>query len=135
MNRPQNVDKLEKKKIVGDSVENEILEALAEFTDALEKGEVAKRLTCRQIMLNLQPTEYSPELVKKTRKALGVSQTLFARFLSVSPKTVRAWEQGTNTPNPMAGRFMDVIRHDPTYWIKQLREAIVRKENCKGLPL
>src|SRR5579884_3528942 len=80
------------------SVESEILEALGEFTEALKSGEVSKRLTCRQIKLNLKPTLYNPELVKRTRKLLRVSQALFARFLGISPKTVRSWEQGVNTP-------------------------------------
>lgn len=107
------------------SVENEILEALGEFTDALKKGEVAKRFTCRQIKLDLKPTPYSPELVKTTRKLLKVSQTLFARFLGISPNTVRSWEQGINTPSPMACRFMDEIRRSPGYWTERLREAVV----------
>jgi putative transcriptional regulator len=133
MNRPQDKHKRKKGKVVGDSVQNEILEALAEFTDALEKGEVTKRLTCWQLKLNLERTKYGPELVRKTRKSLGVSQVLFARFLGVSPKTVRSWEQGINTPNPMACRFMDVIRHDPAYWIQQFKDATVRRHECEEL--
>jgi putative transcriptional regulator len=109
----------------GDSVESEILEALSEFTDALKKGDVAQRFTCRQIKLDLKPASYSPELVKTTRKLLKVSQTLFARFLGVSPKTVRSWEQGINTPSPMASRFMDEIRRSPDYWTERLREAVI----------
>jgi putative transcriptional regulator len=109
------------------SVENEILEALADFTEALKNGEVLARFTCRHIQLKLEPTAYSPELVKETRKILGVSQLLFVRFLGVSPKTVRAWEQGVNTPHPMACRFMDEIRHTPDHWIGRLRKLTVVK--------
>ena len=107
------------------SVENDILEALSEFTEALKKGEVSKRFTCRQIKLDLKPTLYSPELVKTTRKLLKVSQSLFARFLGISPKTVRSWEQGINTPSPIACRFMDEIRRSPDYWTERLRESVV----------
>jgi putative transcriptional regulator len=124
-----------KKEIVKTPLENEILEALADFTDALEKGEVTKRFTCRQIKLNLVPTRYNPELVKHTRKILGVSQALFARFLGISPKTVRAWEQGANNPHPMACRFMDEIRLKPSYWNERLREITLPKDNCAELPL
>jgi putative transcriptional regulator len=108
------------------SVESEILEALGEFTDALKKGEVTRLLTCRQVKLDLKPAVYGPELVKKTRRLLKVSQALFARFLGVSPKTVRSWEQGINTPSPMACRFMDEIRRAPDYWIERLRGAVVQ---------
>jgi putative transcriptional regulator len=109
------------------SVEKEILEALADFTQALEKGNVLARFTYRHVQLKLEPTPYGPELVKETREVLGVSQLLFARFLGVSPKTVRAWEQGVNTPHPMACRFMDEIRHAPDHWIGRLRELTVMK--------
>lgn len=125
----------ESKKAVEESVENEILEALADFTDALEKGEVTKRFTCRQIKLNLAPTHYGPELVKRTRRLLGVSQVLFARFLGVSPKTVRAWEQGVNTPHPIACRFMDEIRRNRGYWLERLRESTVTQKVCKEVGL
>lgn len=107
------------------SVESEILEALADFTDALKKGDVSTQFTCRQVRLELEPTPYNPELIKKTRKILGVSQRLFAHFLGVSPKTVRAWEQGVNTPHPMARRFMDEIRQAPDHWTKRLRQLAV----------
>jgi putative transcriptional regulator len=112
------------------TVEEELLEGLADFTDALKKGEVLKRLTCRQIKLHLVPTEYSPELVKKTRKTLGVSQALFARFLGISPKTVRAWEQGINPPHPMACRFMDEIRQNPEHWKRRFQALIVAGDGC-----
>lgn len=107
------------------SVEDEILEALSDFTDALEKGEVTERFSRRTIQLDLVPTRYDSELVKKTRKLLRVSQTLFARFLGVSSKTVRAWEQGAHIPHAMARRFMDEIRRDPAFWMKRLRELTV----------
>ncbi len=135
MNTRKDLNNLAKGKMADTSVENEILEALADFTDALEKGEVLTRFTCRQIKLELEPTQYSPELVKKTRKGLGVSQALFARFLGVSPKTVRAWEQGVNTPHPMACRFMDEIRQAPGHWLERLRELAVTKNNCEELSL
>jgi putative transcriptional regulator len=131
MNARKEPGELKKVEPVEQSVEQEILEALGEFTDALEKGEVFKRFTCRQIKLNLVPTEYSPALVKKTRKLLGISQSLFARFLGVSPKTVRAWEQGINIPHPMACRFMDEIRRVPSFWIERLREVTVTQVDCK----
>ncbi len=114
------------------SVESEILEALADFTDALKKGEVRARFTCRQVRLKLEPTSYGPELVRQTRKVLGVSQLLFARFLGVSAKTVRAWEQGVNIPHPMACRFMDEIRYSPEHWTERLRQLLVTTKNGRG---
>jgi DNA-binding transcriptional regulator YiaG len=78
------MDKTKKKRENEASVESEILAALSEFTEALEKGEVTRRLTCRQIKLNLEPTSYDADSVKQVRKLLGVSQALFAKILGVS---------------------------------------------------
>ena len=94
-----------------------------------------QRLTCRQVKLNLEPTSYSPQLVKSTRKTLGISQPLFARFLGVSAKTVRSWEQGVNIPSNMACRFMDEIRRAPSHWAARVREVAVINSDRQGLAL
>ncbi|RLS59321.1 MAG: helix-turn-helix domain-containing protein [Planctomycetota bacterium] len=87
------------------------------FTGDLERGvDVAQTYTCRQIVLDLEPTVFDANRVVLSRKTLGLSQVLFAKFLGVSPKTVRAWEQGTNSPQDIACRLMDEILHDPDYW-------------------
>lgn len=110
------------------SVANRIVTRLQGFTEALEKGEkISDKFTCRRVTLNLRPTRYNSALVKKTRKLLGLSQTLFAQFLGVSPKTIRAWEQGFNVPNDMACRFMDEIQRKPQYWLERLCEAAEAK--------
>lgn len=109
------------------SVEGEILEALTEFTEALENGDVIQRMNCRRFRLNLRHTSYTPGLVKKTRGLLGISQPLFARFLGCSPKSIKAWEQGVNEVPPMACRFMDEIRRNPTYWRKVLESVAESK--------
>ncbi|MGO8748358.1 MAG: helix-turn-helix domain-containing protein [Thermoguttaceae bacterium] len=88
---------------------------------------MSQRFTCRRIELRLEPQPYSPELVKATRNALGVSQALFAKFLGASVKTVSAWERGAKVPRDVACRFMDEIRRDPKYWQGRLRELAVVK--------
>ncbi len=107
-------------KSVGDS----IIEGLSEFRDTLKSGRpVSEQLTCRRIILDLAPTHYDARTTKETRKLLGASQAVFARFLGVSKSTVQAWEQGANRPNEIASRFMDEIRHDLSYWQNRLREV------------
>lgn len=116
------------------NISNEILNGLTEFADALESGEdLGDKFTCHRVRLDLQPEEYTPEKVLETRVALRVSQPLFAKFLGVSVKTVRAWEQGDNKPNMMACRFMDEIRKDPQHYLKQLT-ARVRPNTRKKKP-
>jgi len=112
------------------AVERDLIGGLEEFRGAL-KGEAAlgKRFTIRQIVLELAPQTYTPDLVRQTRGILNASQALFAQFLGVSPKTVRAWEAGKE-PSEMACRFMDEIRRDPAYWLKRWRQATRSKESC-----
>ena len=65
---------------------------------------------------------YDARAVKTLRLALGFSQTVFAQVLGVAKKTVEAWESGRNVPNGSAGRFLEVLRKDPDFI---LREKIV----------
>ena len=110
------------------SVAQRIIRALQEFTEVLESGEdISKHFTVRRVQLDIAPRVYTAAMVKRTRKLLGTSQALFARFLGVSVKTVRSWEQGINTPSGMACRFMDEIQRDPRYWIKRLQQTVVVK--------
>jgi len=103
--------------------ERELVEGMEEFLEDLRKDTpIPEKYTCRRVVLELQPSTYSPADVKATRKLLKVSQGLFAQFLGVSVKTVRAWEGGKN-PSDMACRFMDEIQRNPEYWRERLREA------------
>jgi len=105
-----------------------IIGRLDRFTNDLERGvDFAQTYTCRQIVLDLDPTEFTAERVLQSRKVLGLSQVLFAKFLGVSPKTVRAWEQGTNPPQGIACRVMDEILHDPDYWRGRLSQLARNK--------
>lgn len=107
------------------TVEQQIIQGLESLADSLESGEdITRRFTCRKVALDLKPTSYNRELVKQTRNALGVSQVLFARFLGVSPSTVRAWEQGEKAPQRIACRFMDEIRSDPKRWRARFAELV-----------
>jgi putative transcriptional regulator len=117
-----------RKTVARPSVGTRIIEGLQELVSVLEKREpLHKHFTCRQIRLDLKPMPYNGRRVKETRGLLGASQAVFAGFLGVSVKTIRAWEQGVNTPNGMACRFMDEIRRDPKHWLARLREAVVVK--------
>ncbi len=109
-------------------VANDILQALGEFSTALKRGDnLADTFTSRKVELQLEPGEYDAKNVKAVRKLLCASQTVFAQFLGVSPKTVRGWEQGRIRPSDMACRFLDEIQRNPEYWRKRLRESAVVK--------
>ncbi len=103
------------------TVGEKITKRLAAFAAALEDDKtVTERFTCRRITLDLRPQPYDPKLVKDTRALLGLSQSLFAKFLGVSIKSVSAWERGSKSPRDIACRFMDEIRENPSYWKERL---------------
>ena len=111
------------------SIGSRIIQRLQNLAESLEKGEdLSARATCRKVEINLRPTAYDPDLVRTTRRILGASQSIFARFLGVSVKTVRAWEQGVNAPAGIAARFMDEIRSDPKYWRGRLNKTVTVKQ-------
>ncbi|MBI3462506.1 MAG: helix-turn-helix domain-containing protein [Planctomycetes bacterium] len=45
--------------------------------------------------------------VLRLRQRLGMSQSIFARSLNVSPKTLQSWERGTRRPSRRAGTAPD----------------------------
>jgi putative transcriptional regulator len=105
----------------------QIIESLDEIISALEEGGMAaveKKFTVHRVK---RPTFAKPALgkadVAAIRASLGASQPVFASLLGVSPATVRAWEQGVNTPSGMALRFLAEIRANPDYWKARLKEA------------
>ena len=57
-------------------------------------------------------TKYDSEQVRAVRKSTGLSQSLFALALGVTPMTVRNWEQGRGEPKGAATRLLDVIQED-----------------------
>ena len=56
--------------------------------------------------------KYTPEHVKAVRASTGLSQSLFALALGVTPRTVRNWEQGRVEPKGVATRVLDAIEKD-----------------------
>lgn len=54
------------------------------------------------------------EFVKKLRKRLGMSQSIFATVLGVTKKTIEKWEQGVNPIKGCAARLLHIINNQPT---------------------
>jgi putative transcriptional regulator len=73
------------------------------------KGE----LTLRTIEVPSPPAEIRAREVVALREKAGMSQTVFARVLNVSTKTVQSWEQGQRKPSHAALRMLQVFRSRP----------------------
>jgi len=59
------------------------------------------------------PPKFSKREVKEVREQLNVSQPIFAKILGVSDDTVKAWEQGANTPSGSSARLIQIAKEDP----------------------
>jgi len=62
-------------------------------------------------------------MIRKTRTALGLSQTEFANRFHVPVGTLRDWEQARATPPDFAIAYIKVIASDPKAVEKALESA------------
>lgn len=51
--------------------------------------------------------------IAKIRSNMQLSQTLFARLLNISPKTVQAWEQGLKVPSGPSLKLLNIAKNHP----------------------
>ena len=87
-------------------------EIKAGLEEAIEykKGNIKLRTTTMKIE---KLPKYKGKQIKNIRKKLTLTQSIFARLLGVSVKTVEAWETGTNIPNGPAQRILNALKKDP----------------------
>lgn len=91
------------------SVFDSIMIGLAEAVH--DAGSMEKKLP-RKIVTIVPVKQYTSEQVKSIRKKTHMSQKAFAGYLGVSPKTVEAWESGTNHPSGTASRLLNMMEMD-----------------------
>lgn len=53
------------------------------------------------------------DIVRATRRRLGMSRALFAYRLGVNPRTIERWEQGRGLPNEQAAALILLVRRYP----------------------
>jgi putative transcriptional regulator len=67
----------------------------------------------KSVMVQFKPIpDYSAKDVKNIRNQLNLTQKAFAFLFGVSPKTVEAWETGTNKPNGTARRMLSLLKEE-----------------------
>ena len=109
------------------SVPQQILEGLREMAEFATSGEPPeKRYTVRQLTLDLEPGDYTPDKVRATREVFGLSQPLFAKFLGVEVSALRHWEQGIRSPSAVVRRFLDEMNATPDHWRGRIETAVRR---------
>ena len=88
-----------------------ILEVVHEAAEGLHKAGGIDAVTMREFdALCLPPVKaLSPKEIKKLREREEVSQPIFARFLNISPSTVKQWEQGTKHPRGGMLKLLNLV--------------------------
>lgn len=69
------------------------------------------KITLRSEVIEIPepPMEYSAKDIKKIREKGRYSQSIFAKVLNVSIKTVQSWESGERFPSHAALRLLEIV--------------------------
>jgi putative transcriptional regulator len=87
-------------------------EIMVGLNEALEHAEGKKQLRTHKV--TIKPAQkFSAIEIKEIRNKLGLTQSNFANVMSVSKKTVEAWEAGINIPTGPACRLIGMMAADP----------------------
>lgn len=76
---------------------------------AFSKGE----LSLRTVEVPEEPPEIDAATLIALRELASMSQTVFARMLNVSTKTVQSWEQGNRRPSEASKRLIQIFTEHP----------------------
>ena len=102
-------------------VANDLIDGLKEVIDH-DKGKISLRTTVVEVPKPLKIMT-SKDLKKVREKQLNMSQTIFAKFLNVSPETVRAWEQGKTSPKGPALVMLNLAKNDKQAFLEAVYKA------------
>ena len=88
-------------------------ETLEELRDIAQNGIKGLRSQTRHHTPIVPPKKYTAEEIREIREKNQFTQIYFGELLGVSPKTIQAWEAGTNKPNGTALRVFQILERDP----------------------
>ncbi len=112
--------KAKRAKTLGEVLIEGAREALAYKRGELRGVRVTYAMVTVRCVDVLPPPEYGEEDVRRIRRNLGLSQSVFAKLLGASASTVRAWERGARQPSDMARRLMALVEREPQAFEKDL---------------
>jgi putative transcriptional regulator len=82
-----------------------------------------RELTLPEVRVDAPP-RYTSMRIRSTRMKLGYSQPVFAKTLNVSVQTVRAWEQGTRTPDGPTRRLLELAEEVPEVFARKVHPLV-----------
>ncbi|MDZ7362536.1 MAG: helix-turn-helix domain-containing protein [candidate division KSB1 bacterium] len=87
-----------------------------ELTDALKDAaafEQGEKIDLRVAKLPAPPKPMTAKEIINLRKRFAMSQPVFARYLNVTPATVKSWEQGIRLPSRAALKLLHIVKQEP----------------------
>ncbi|SES20791.1 putative transcriptional regulator [Butyrivibrio fibrisolvens] len=98
---------------------DDLKEGLQEAIDFEQGNGKAKTVT-----FMIEPVKkYSNEDIKRIRNKAGMTQSVFANYMGVSPKTVEAWELGRTHPTGPAYRLLDILAENKEDTLSFIRKC------------
>ncbi|HRG45740.1 MAG: type II toxin-antitoxin system MqsA family antitoxin [Leptospiraceae bacterium] len=89
-----------------------IVENLQDIVNAGIKTTFTKK-RLDELGVKIQATNINPTKIKKARKNLNLSQSIFAQLLNVSIASVRHWEQGLREPTGSTKVLLELLLKQP----------------------
>lgn len=95
-------------------------ELISAVEDVRDHVQGKRKLTMRETSVRLPDPApaVKPEEIAEVRRALNMSQPVFARLLNVPTVTVVSWEKGRRKPSGAALRLLQVARKHPEMLIE-----------------
>jgi len=89
---------------------SDILKAVHDTAKGLHKARAIDKTTMRKFDVLCLTTvqDFTPEQVRNLRLKYNLSQPVFARYLNVSDKLIKKWEQGESKPNGAALKILSL---------------------------
>jgi putative transcriptional regulator len=96
-------------------------ELIAGLTESVAHARGTKKLRATARELPEARFWGKAQIAALRRERFGVSQPVFASYLSVKVATVRAWEQGQKTPSGAARRLLELAEIEPALFERLAR--------------
>lgn len=88
-------------------------------------------LTLKTVEVPEDPPEIDAATLAALRLRASMSQSVFARMLSVSTKTLQSWEQGIRQPSGASLRIIQMFSEHPEMVCKSVGLPVVTLEGVK----
>ena len=88
-----------------------IQDTIADIAQGLHKADLISQTTLRELMDSDLPklVEFTGEEIQQLRQSQKVSQTVFAKYLNISPATVRSLEQGKRHAHGAILKLLNIV--------------------------